>query len=194
MKHAVNLTSRITVDQPFDAITSAQQQVVNTATQQLIQRARVLLQRDFADIQVRFDLKGRAAGMYWHKQGVRVIRYNPWLFAKYFEDNLHNTVPHEVAHYLCDLMYGLRTIRPHGREWRAVMQLFDAAPTIRHTYDLQGIPQRRVPRFNYRCACRSYALSAQRHRKIASGQGFYQCRHCAAKLRYAGTTAAAELV
>lgn len=181
MKHAA---SRVAGTQPLVPITDAQQHAVITATQQLIQRARVLLQGDFADIPVRFNLKGRAAGMYWHKQGVRVIRYNPWLFAKYFDDNLRNTVPHEVAHYLSDLIYGIRSIRPHGREWRALMQLLDAAPTTRHAYDLQGIPQRRVQRFHYRCACRSYALSSQRHRKIASGLGFYQCRHCRAKLTW----------
>ena len=182
-----------TTQQFLDPISVVQQQLVIAATRELLMRARDILQHNFADIPVQFNLKGRAAGMYWHKQGVRVIRFNPWLFAKYFDDNLHSTVPHEVAHYLCDCLYGLRMIRPHGREWRALMQLLGAAPQTRHAYDLQGVPQRRQQRFTYRCACRSYALGPQRHRRIVSGLGYYQCRHCAAKLTYAGTKAVAEL-
>jgi SprT protein len=120
--------------------------------------------------------------MYWHRQGQRVIRFNPWLFGKYFDDNLRNTVPHEVAHYLCDCLYGMRTIRPHGKEWRALMRLLDAEPQVRHQYDLQGVPQRRQHRFAYRCGCRRHALSAQRHRRIQRGLGFYQCRHCGERL------------
>jgi SprT protein len=174
-------------------ITPVQQQQVVAATEEFIARASQLLQREIATIPVLFNLRGRAAGMYWHKQGVQLIRYNPWLFAKYFEDNLRNTVPHEVAHYLSDRLYGLRAIRPHGKEWRALMQLLGASPEIRHNYDLQGIPQRRQQRFTYRCGCRSYELGTVRHRRIASGRGYYQCRHCAAKLTYAGTNAAAEL-
>lgn len=158
-----------------------QQQVV-LATRQYIIHAGEVLERRFDTVSVHFDLRGRAAGMYSHRQGMKVIRYNPWLFAKYFDDNLGNTVPHEVAHYLCDVMYGLRAIRPHGREWRAIMQLFNADPAVKHQYDLQGVPVRRLRRFTYRCDCRSYQLSAIRHRRITSGLGFYQCRQCEAKL------------
>jgi SprT protein len=159
-----------------------QQQQVVAATQRHIAHAGAVLDRRFDAVTIRFDLKGMAAGMYWHKQGMRVIRYNPWLFAKYFEDNLVNTVPHEVAHYLCDVLYGLRTIRPHGLQWRAIMQLFDAAPVVRHQYDLHGVPQRVVRRFPYRCDCRQYQLSSIRHRRIATGTGYYQCRQCGTKL------------
>ncbi len=55
-------------------------------------------------VPVRFELQGRAAGMYRVHKGERVIRYNPYIFSKYFDDSLANTVPHEVAHYITDVL------------------------------------------------------------------------------------------
>lgn len=167
-------------------ITAQQKQVVVAATYQCIALAREKLQRAFADIPVVFDLKGRAAGMYRSYQGVQLIRYNPWLFAKYFDDNVQNTIPHEVAHYLSDMLHGLRNIRPHGRQWGELMDILGAVPSRKHTYDLSGIPQRQLRRYPYRCACRQHEIGALRHRRIQRGQGFYLCRQCETNLQYCG--------
>ncbi|MBI3563478.1 MAG: SprT-like domain-containing protein [Gammaproteobacteria bacterium] len=181
-------------DQPMAthgvSIDSQQQQLVITTTLAYLRQAGEILRCTIAPIAVRFDLKGQAAGMYGSKDGVRAIRYNPWLFAKFFDDNLHNTVPHEVAHYLCDVLYGRQRIRPHGQQWRALMLLLGASPHTKHRYDLQGIPQRRQRRYPYRCACRTHALSVQRHRRIQHGQGVYWCRHCQTPLQDCGTATA----
>ena len=184
--HKKNAES-ITVNSDLIApITVQQRQLVLNATEQYIALAAEQLQQQFPNIPVVFDLKGRAAGMYRSYQGKREIRYNPWLFAKYFEDNMQNTIPHEVAHYLSDVLYGIRTIRPHGRQWSALMEILGATPSRKHTYDLSGIPQRNLRRYTYRCACRHYELGAQRHRRISRGVGFYSCRQCETHLRYCG--------
>ncbi len=167
-------------------ITAQQRQVVVNATYQYIALAREKLQRAIADIPVVFNLKGRAAGMYRSYQGTQEIRYNPWLFAKYFDDNVQNTIPHEVAHYVSDVLHGIRNIRPHGRQWSELMDILGAVPTRKHTYDLSGIPQRNLRRYPYRCACRQYELGSQRHRRIQRGQGFYLCRQCETNLLYCG--------
>jgi len=62
--------------------------------------------------------------MYRANKNHRVIRYNPYIFAKSFEDNLGLTVPREVAHYVTDMMFGHS--RPHGKEWHEVMRAFGA--------------------------------------------------------------------
>ena len=129
-------------------------------------------------IAVTFDLTGRAAGMYRVRRGERVIRYNPYVFAKYFDSNLAVTVPHEVAHYMTDCLYGLGNIRPHGEEWKAVMLSLGADPRVTACYDLSGVPVRRQRRFSYRCGCRTHQLSACRHNKIQRGQSSYLCRRC----------------
>ena len=98
-----------------------QQQQVRQATQDCLQRVAAICRLDLEPIPVTFDLKGRAAGQYRVHGNERSIRYNPFIFAKYFDDNLHETVPHEVAHYATDMLYGLNNIRPHGVEWQTVM-------------------------------------------------------------------------
>jgi len=159
-------------------IDSADQARVIAATHDFIARAGTHFGRRFEAIPVLFDLRGRNAGMYRIRGRQRCIRYNPWLFAKYFDDNLTDTVPHEVAHYICDQLYGLRNIRPHGREWQAMMRLFGVEPRRTCSYDLEGIPQRRQQRHPYRCACREHQVSTVRHKRIQAGRAQYLCRSC----------------
>jgi SprT protein len=167
-------------------LTAAQRQRVIKATCSCIVRAAALFDRKLAGIPVRFDLRGRAAGMYRVRGGQRVIRYNPDIFARYFSDNLANTVPHEVAHYVTDVLYGLRRVRPHGPEWRAVMLAFGVEPVATCSYDLDGIPVRRQRRFRYRCACMTHSVSTVRHNRIQGGLARYHCRRCRTPLSYTG--------
>jgi SprT protein len=164
---------------------SEQRQRVVEATRATIGQAAELFDRRFAQIPVTFELRGRAAGMYVVRGGQRVIRYNPHIFAKYFSDNLANTVPHEVAHYVTDALYGLRSVRPHGPEWRAVMRAFGAEPAATCRYDLAGIPVRRQRRYSYQCGCMTHSVSAVRHNRIQGGQARYHCRHCQTPLSFA---------
>lgn len=171
-------------------ITAPRQQQVIAETHRYIRLAESLYQRRFADIEVLFNLRGKAAGMYrcyfeagdyrraWTRKKRRQIRFNPWLFAKYEQDSWENTIPHEVAHYIADCLYGLQQIKPHGPQWRQIMVDFGAEPLVRAAYDLADIPTRKVSRYRYRCACRTVELSAYRHNKIQSGQQQYRCRDC----------------
>lgn len=185
-------------------ICEQQQARVITEVQRYIALAAVHYDRSFENIEVVFNLRGRAAGIYrtyydknndknnnakhdkrplfapWiaPKRLRRQIRLNPWLFAKYPEDSWCNTIPHEVAHYVSDCLYGLNRIKPHGKEWRQIMQDFGAEPTVRADYDLTGIPVRRTRRYAYACDCRQVELSSYRHAKIQRGLQVYHCRDC----------------
>lgn len=165
-----------------------QQQQVITLTGDYINRATRIFRREFARIPVLFDLTGRAAGMYRVRRGERVIRYNPYLFAKYFEDNLKVTVPHEVAHYITDCVYGFATIRPHGPQWRELMVAFGAEPKATSDYDLDGVPGRRQRRHPYHCGCTAHELTTVRHNKASSGRMRYYCKRCGGELAYQGGT------
>ena len=164
-------------------IDQRQQQQVIEQTRHYLQRAETLMGRSFDPIPVRFDLKGRAAGMYKVTRRERVIRYNPYIFSRYFDDNLADTVPHEVAHYVVDVVYGRRRIRPHGPEWRALMVQFGLQPRRTANYDLTGMPVRRHRQFPYRCACGPVSLGARRHRSFEQGVARYHCRRCGEVLR-----------
>jgi SprT protein len=151
-----------------------------------VQAAREIYARDFAPVEVRFDLSGTAAGMYRVTGPRRCIRYNPWIFARYFEDSLAETVPHEVAHYVVDCLFGLRRVRPHGAEWKGVVQALGASGRASACYDLSGLPLRRQRRFPYRCRCRIHQLSACRHHRVQRGESHYLCRYCHSQMVYAG--------
>ncbi len=175
-----------------------QRQVIEEVNR-YIQLASVIYNDSFSDIDVVFNLKGRAAGIYrtyfqkkqrqkfnWLSKPKQQIRFNPWLFAKYPGDSWNNTIPHEVAHYISDCLYGLHKIKPHGNEWRTIMQAFGAKPIVRGNYSLDGIPVRRVQRHRYKCSCRDIELTTYRHKNIQRGVHEYRCRDCSGLLEYIG--------
>lgn len=182
----------------IDPIDAVQQRRVEREVERYLLMAQSLYAQKFAVIDVLFDLKGRAAGMYRVKTMgrsrrhifsktvpvERVIRFNPWLFAKYPEDSWDNTIPHEVAHYISDCLYGIHNVRPHGQEWQAIMRNFGAKPIVRGDYDLASIPIRQTRKYPYRCACRTVDLSSYRHKKVQRGLQRYRCRECATDLSY----------
>lgn len=167
--------------QPIDAAACAE---VVEATHGWIRRASGIYGCAFESLPVLFDLKGRMAGMYRVMRGERVVRFNPWIFAKYPEDSMGVTVPHEVAHYVTDMLHGFENIRPHGPEWQEVMRHFGVDPdeAVIHRLDLTGIPIRRQRRHPYRCNCRTHQLSGVRHGRIVRKSARYFCRRCGADL------------
>lgn len=166
----------------IDRISPRQQQHVIDATLRQIHRAAKLFGRPFMPIPVLFDLRGRVAGMYRVRGRERVIRYNPYLFAKYFDDNLKETVPHEVAHYVIDMLYGAYRVKPHGAEWRAVMADFGAQAEVTCRYDLDGIPMRVHRQYEYGCDCDRHQLGSRRHNRIMRGEARYFCQRCRGEL------------
>jgi SprT protein len=162
----------------IEPISEQQKKHVIIATADRISHAGRLFGRDFEQIDVDFDLKGRCAGMYQVRGRLRRIRFNPWLFAKYFDESVSDTVTHEVAHYIVDCLYGIRRVKPHGVEWQSVMVRLGAVPKATGNYDLSGIPVRQYERVRYSCACRSHELTLLRHNKIIQQGARYRCQYC----------------
>ncbi len=158
-------------------IQAQQQEQIIAATETCIYQASTALDYSFEPIPVLFDLKGRAAGMYKVKKAQRMIRYNPYIFAKYFTEYLTTTVPHEVAHYVVDVLYGMKNTLPHGAEWREVMAMFNADPSVTCCFDLDGIPIKQYQRYAYTCPCRTHELTKIRHNRVLKGVR-YNCRRC----------------
>lgn len=133
-------------------------------------------------VEIRFDLRGRAAGQArYGGPGPWVIRYNPVLLRENPERFMAETIAHEVAHVVAYARHGHR-IRPHGPEWRAIMEHFGAAPERCHGYDVSRVPGRATRLFPYHCGCANHQLSSIRHHRVLAGR-IYLCRHCAAPLR-----------
>lgn len=180
VKQAAEATQERVVYEP---ISKAQELQVTAEVGRYLNHASKELEISFAQPEVKFDLIGATAGMYLMRKQQRTIRFNPYLFAKYFVDSLATTVPHEVAHCVVEQKYGWRRVKPHGQEWRAVMGLFGVKPEVRCHYDMSGIPRRSEKRYHYRCDCRDHELTARRHNAITNNGSRYACRYCGAELK-----------
>lgn len=170
-------------------LNEAQRRLVIAEVDTYLAHAGLIYRQAIPAITIRFDLSGRAAGMYRVRHGQREIRFNPYIFAKDYDEGITQTVPHEVAHYVIDLVYGLqrglRRVRPHGLEWRALMLALGAEPRVTGRYDLTDVPLRTQRRFSYRCACpHEHQLTTRRHNAIGCGQVCYLCRRCGEPLRH----------
>lgn len=135
-----------------------------------------------AQIEIRFDLRGKTAGQVRIRaRGEYLIRYNLELLERGGADFIQRTVPHEVAHVLAYHRYGKR-IRPHGPEWQRIMRQLGAEPTRCHDYDVSGLSARKLTYFRYHCGCMEHQLSSIRHNKVAKGQ-HYLCKRCGEPLQ-----------
>lgn len=157
-------------------LTIEQQQLVTDCTKQWLQKASDLYGIRLPVAQIEFNLRGVSAGQFATNGKVLRLRFNPWLFAAYFEENLAQTIPHEVAHLITFVRFGQR-VKPHGREWKACMQDFGRPALTTHRFDVSDIPRRNTRRYTYRCGCQQHQLTAIRHNRILKGAS-YLCRSC----------------
>lgn len=123
--------------------------------------------------------------MFCHRGRESFIRYNSGIFHRYFEENLTQTVPHEVAHYVVFHRHGRRA-KPHGREWKQVMQDFGVPAQVTSKLDVSDFSTRNLQRYSYRCGCSEHQLTSIRHNRIQRGTRAYGCPKCRQPLVLAG--------
>jgi SprT protein len=133
--------------------------------------------------EVRFDLRGKAAGMVLFRANCHaIIRYNRILLNENGNTFIERTVPHEVAHLVAREVHG-PCIKPHGEQWRAIMAFFGADSSRCHSFPVKEQNRRRMRYFHYRCGCQDHRLSAIRHHRHLAGVT-YLCRRCGSALRW----------
>jgi SprT protein len=158
------------------------QQRTERETRRLLQQAMRAFGRTVPAVEIRFDLTGRSAGMIrLPARESPVIRYNRLLMEENRDAFIAQTVPHEVAHLVARCVFG-RAIRPHGREWRKVMDFFGVEARRCHEFDVSRAATRRLKRFTYSCGCRRHQLSSIRHNRVLAGQR-YHCTGCGELLK-----------
>lgn len=159
-------------------LSQLQQQQVIDKTQYYINIANQQLKLNLLPIEINFDLMNRCSGMFIVSRKKIKIRYNEIIFAEYFEDSLINTVAHEVAHYVVYSVYGLKSVKPHGIEWKNIMAIFSVKPDVTSHYEVGHLPLRQQRQHEYSCGCSSYKLSTTRHYKVLRKQAVYRCVKC----------------
>lgn len=131
-------------------------------------------------VPVRFTLRGLAAGQWRLRNGSESLHFNERLFAAAPEQHMPDTVAHEVAHSVVYRCFG-RGLRPHGREWRMVMEKLGCRAQVTHRTPPE-ILARTLNRHLYRCRCRIHALGPRQHKHAIHGRRSYQCRVCGDRL------------
>lgn len=125
---------------------------------------------------IKLNQRGRAAGTA-HLQK-NEVRFNLYMYQQDPQKFVETVVPHEVAHLVVFNLYGPR-VRPHGREWQAIMlNVYDLQPERTHDF----LPKPPDKLFLYQCACQEHKLSIRRHNKIQQGYQ-YLCRNCRGALQ-----------
>lgn len=180
------LATRQQLDAQSKPVNADRQTLVVAKTAFYIGAAETAFSRQFASVPVFFDLSGRASGMYQVRGSERIIRYNPYIFALHFEYHLASTVGHEVGHYIADCMHGLGEIKPHGSEWRAIVEDIGGDCSRTFDHDLAGVPIRRHRQVAYYCQCGERMLGIRRHNNVRRGLATYKCRQCNDELVFSG--------
>lgn len=124
-----------------------------------------------------FKQRGKAAGTA-HLQR-NELRFNAFMYQQRPDEFLNSVVPHEVAHIIVYQIYGL-SVRPHGKEWQAVMRkVYNLSPDRTHTFDVPPPKQS----FQYQCDCQTHQFTKLRHNKTLRGTE-YICKRCHCILKF----------
>ena len=147
-------------------------QTVRDAVADCLAKAEKMYGVDMSKVQVRFDLKGRAAGM----AGAKGLRSNPTYYLRFnttmingegYAHVLNDTVPHEVAH-----MVGFLNGRwgGHSSQWRnACIALGGSGKT----YHSEEVVYAKGKTYEYTCTQGTQQrFSEQRHNKIQRGTSY----------------------
>ena len=106
-------------------------QEIITKVQQCIARGNELYGITLPNLGIRFDLKGRAAGMACKRGSQYYLRFNTDMMTREAWDHIiNNTVPHEVAHSFCQFNRALGS--NHDAGWARVCRALGGTGETRH--------------------------------------------------------------
>lgn len=136
---------------------------------------------------------GKRAGMCsvrWGK-GYVILNYDLVHKVSTHDEMLNVTLPHEIAHWVDHEINGGWKGNPHGYQWRRIMAWFGVDAERCHNMDMTGVKTRQTDttRFQYKCDCRTFNLTAIRHRRHQAGNR-YHCTRCGAVLKWLAVVAA----
>jgi len=139
------------------------------ATEYLINKFSLDIEAD-VEIATRFKQK---AGQYRHNE--RKIRISQYLLENHPEEVI-DTVKHELGHAVVMKRYGEdKSIRPHGEEWRSVMQEL-------RVNNPQACHSLKLTKYSYIVKCSNSECSVKigRHRKsrLVKQAELYACNEC----------------
>lgn len=79
------------------------------------------------------QLRGTTAGS--AQSSVNKVNFHYGIYKDNPKHFLNSTVPHELCHLACRIMYGTKP-SSHGPEWTSIMRSIGCVPTPCHSYDV----------------------------------------------------------
>lgn len=140
---------------------------------------------DLPELKISTNLKGRCGGMYIYGPDYHEIKINRVLLEENEEYILGQTVPHEVSHFIVHFLYGdsrdcitgRRKIKPHGIQWKGIMNVLGKKAHRCHNMDTSNLIST-TNKIKYKCGCRSHYLTHKRHIKICNTNYMCTCNIC----------------
>ena len=132
---------------------------------------------------VSYDLKGHTGG--WAKGGREIrLNYDVLHDDRYYQDMIHQTVPHELAHIIVHQIWP--DAGAHGAHWQMIMAIFGKPATRCHQYETKAVKKHK--KFHYTCLCpeRIHYFGQARHNRAQSGQRRYHCTLCGKTVTWNG--------
>ena len=184
-------------------VTAEMKEKVNAKLRECIAIANKRYNTDVKFPTVVYQKRGTTAGTANYRTWT--IDINPVLLAENFEDMLADTVPHEMAHLITEVVYPhahRRTYgqkrRPHGAEWQSVMRVLGCNPSRTHNYDTTNARTREKTSYDYKCNCCGAILKMgpKRHATEQRMPGHYthsSCGRARGKLTLVGKKAPATV-
>lgn len=125
---------------------------------------------DLTKLDIRLDLRGRAAGKAGYRGSEYYIRLNVDMIQNdSFKTIINDTIPHEIAHIVCFLNPGLGS--KHDRGWKRVCLALGGTGSTTHTEPVTLA--RKTRKFMYvTTSGREVVISLQRHRAIQGGKQY----------------------
>lgn len=111
-------------------MTTPQQQIIDKC-KAVFAKAKELYGLDMTHVGIRFDLKGRAAGMACRRGNQYYMRFNSdMLTREAFDHVINDTVPHEIGHIVCFM--NPRFGSNHNSGWSQVCLALGGSGATRH--------------------------------------------------------------
>lgn len=111
------------------------------------------LKFNIPSIPVKFTKRGNCAGVYYYNRFENGINFNLKLLIENQDEFIKNVVPHEYCHYVNHFIASanpnsLKTLKPHGKEWKSLMRFLGLEPKVSHQYK---VPAQKI--YKYLCGC-----------------------------------------
>jgi SprT protein len=115
--------------------------------------------RKFSTPVLDYSLSGSVAAQAFSHNNT--IKINPTLLIENQVDYIAQTIPHETAHIITDLMYPrghldktkrTKRIPHHGTAWKHIMELFGVPPLVYHNYAISSAVKRQPVKYAHKCS------------------------------------------